>query len=271
MSSFTAPGPSTLDTRTIVNNIDMAPTFVAARTALDVPQPEATALQSVQACAGRLGAADFCPEGASFSRGGPSKNFIYLASQSPRRRQLLEQLGVRYQLLLPDAEEDAESIEAVIGSERPAAYVKRVTALKLAAALHRRKRRGLAAAPILCSDTTVALGRTIYGKPLDAADARRMLEELSGKTHRVLTAVSMGTQRKQVQVLSESFVTFAALTRPQILAYGTTGEPMGKAGAYAVQGAAAAFISKISGSYSGIMGLPLFETAQMLRSLGLKF
>lgn len=196
--------------------------------------------------------------------------FIYLASQSPRRRQLLEQLGVQYQLLLPDQGEDAESIEAVVGSEPPAAYVKRVTALKLDAALQRRKRRGLATAPILCSDTTVASGRTIHGKPRDAADAQRMLSELSGKTHRVLTAVSMGTERKQVQVLSESRVTFATLTRPQIRAYVATGEPMGKAGAYAVQGGAAAFISHISGSYSGIMGLPVFETAQMLRSLGFK-
>lgn len=198
-------------------------------------------------------------------------DFIYLASQSPRRRQLLEQLGVQYQLLLPDAGEDAESIEAVIDRELPAAYVKRVTALKLAAALQRRKRRGLAAAPILCSDTTVAFGRTIYGKPLDAPDAQRMLTELSGKTHRVLTAVSIGTERRQVQVLSGSRVTFAILTRPQILAYVATGEPMGKAGAYAVQGRAAAFISRISGSYSGIMGLPVFETAQLLRSLGFKF
>ena len=260
-----------LGTRTTENDMDMAPTFVTACTALYEPMPEATALRAVQACAGRLGAAALSPEGANFSRGGPSKNFIYLASQSPRRRQLLEQLGVRYQLLLPDAGEDAESIEAVIASERPAAYVKRVTALKLAAALQRRKRRGLAAAPILCSDTTVAFGRTIYGKPLDAADAQRMLAELCGKTHRVLTAVSIGTERKQVQVLSESRVTFANLTRTQILAYVATGEPMGKAGAYAVQGRAAAFISHISGSYSGIMGLPMFETAQMLRSLGLKF
>ena len=196
--------------------------------------------------------------------------FIYLASQSPRRRQLLEQLGVRYELLLPDEGEDTESIEAVLGSEPPATYVKRVTGLKLASALQRRKRRGLAAAPILCSDTTVACGRTIYGKPMDAEDARRMLAELSGKTHRVLTAVLVGTERRQMQVLSESRVTFATLMLPQILAYVATGEPMGKAGAYAVQGRAAAFISHISGSYSGIMGLPVFETAQMLRSLGFK-
>ena len=197
--------------------------------------------------------------------------FIYLASQSPRRRQLLEQMGVQHQMLLPDVGEDAESIEAVLGHEPPAKYVKRVTALKLAAALQRRKRRGLAAAPILCSDTTVALGRTIYGKPLDAADAQRMLTELSGKTHRVLTAVSIGTVRRQAQVMSESRVTFATLNRSQIRAYVTSGEPLGKAGAYAVQGRAATFISHISGSYSGIMGLPVFETAQMLRSLGLKF
>ena len=260
-----------LDTLTIVNKIDMAPTFVTACTALDRPMSEATALRAVQACAGWLGAAALSPEGANFSWGGPSKNFIYLASQSPRRRQLLEQLGVRHELLLPDEGEDTESIEAVLRNELPATYVKRVTGLKLAFALQRRKRRGLAAAPILCSDTTVAYGRTIYGKPLHEADAQRMLTELSGKTHRVLTAVSVGTERKQVQVLSESRVTFATLSRSQIRAYVASGEPLGKAGAYAVQGRAAAFISHISGSYSGIMGLPVFETAQMLRSLGLKF
>jgi septum formation protein len=211
------------------------------------------------------------PEVAKFSTGGASKNFIYLASQSPRRRQLLEQLGVPYQLLLPDEGEDAESIEAVLGSEAPAAYVKRVTALKLEAALLRRKRRGLAAAPILCSDTTVALGRTIFGKPHNPADAQSMLAVLAGKTHRVLTAVSVGTARRQIQVLSESQVTFAALSPSQIHAYVASGEPMGKAGAYAIQGRAAAFVAKISGSYSGIMGLPVFETAQMLRALGFKF
>ncbi len=196
--------------------------------------------------------------------------FIYLASQSPRRRQLLEQLGVAYELLLPDADEDAEALEAVRGKEAPATYVKRVTALKLDAALARLKQRGLPLAPILCSDTTVACGRIIYGKPVDAADARRMLGELSGQTHRVLTAVAVGTARKRVQTLSESQVTFASLTRAQISAYVASGEPMGKAGAYAVQGRAAAYLSHISGSYSGIMGLPLFETAQLLRSFGFR-
>jgi septum formation protein len=196
--------------------------------------------------------------------------FVYLASQSPRRRQLLEQLGVRYELLLPDDDEDAESIEAVLPGETPLAYVQRVTQRKLDAAWTRLKRRRLPAAPVLCSDTTVALGRAIYGKPQDARDARRMLAELSGRTHRVLTAVVIGKGQQRVQALSTSRVTFAALNARQISTYVASQEPMGKAGAYAVQGRAAAFISHISGSYSGIMGLPMFETAQLLSSLGFK-
>jgi septum formation protein len=195
---------------------------------------------------------------------------IYLASQSPRRRQLLEQLGVKHELLLPDANEDSEGLEAVLPGEAPAAYVKRVTRLKLDAADERLKRRGLTPAPILCSDTTVALGRTIYGKPADAKDAARMLRELSGATHRVLTAVAIGSGRKRVEALSDSRVTFAAMTSAQIRGYVETGEPMGKAGAYAVQGRAAAYISHIAGSYSGIMGLPMHETAQLLRAFGFK-
>lgn len=196
-------------------------------------------------------------------------DFIYLASQSPRRRQLLEQLGVRHELLLPDTGEDAESLEAVLPGEAPAAYVRRVTDLKLDAAMARMKRRGLPAAPVLCSDTTVALGRTIYGKPVDAVDAARMLRELSGATHRVLTAVAVQKGRKRLEALSESRVTFITLSAAEVKAYVASGEPMGKAGAYAVQGAAAAFISHMSGSYSGIMGLPIFETAQLLKALGL--
>jgi septum formation protein len=195
---------------------------------------------------------------------------IYLASQSPRRRQLLEQLGVKYELLLPDADEDAEGIEAVLPGEAPARYVQRVTGLKLDAAMARLKRRGLPAAPILCSDTTVAMGRTIYGKPEDARDAARMLAALSGQTHRVLTAVAVQAGRKRLAALSDSRVSFAPMTPAQIRRYVEGGEPMGKAGAYAVQGAAAAFIARISGSYSGIMGLPMFETAQLLRACGLK-
>jgi septum formation protein len=198
-------------------------------------------------------------------------DFIYLASQSPRRRQLLEQLGVRYELLLPDKDEDAESLEAVLKSEAPAAYVQRVTGLKLDAAVARMKRRKLPLAPILCSDTTVAMGRVIYGKPDDAKDAARMLRELSGGTHRVLTAVAVQAGRRRFEALSDSKVSFDALTPAQIRSYVASGEPMGKAGAYAVQGRVAMHISRINGSYSGIMGLPLRETAQLLQAAGLRF
>ena len=200
--------------------------------------------------------------------------FVYLASQSPRRSQLLEQLGVPHQLLLANTDgdlgEDAEAIEAVHGQEAPAAYVQRVTALKLDAAVARHQRRGLPAAPILCSDTTVALGRDILGKPQDEADAARMLKSLSGTTHRVLTAVAVAHGRKTVAALSVSRVRFDVLSPAMVRAYVASGEPMGKAGAYAVQGRAAAFIAHISGSYSGIMGLPMFETAQLLRQVGVK-
>lgn len=198
-------------------------------------------------------------------------DFIYLASQSPRRSQLLDQLGVRHELLLPDPDEDSEGLEIAIKNEAPAAYVQRVTGLKLDAAVARLKRRGLPVAPILCSDTTVALGRNILGKPADAQDAARMLAALSGTRHRVLTAVAVQQRRKRVQALSTSHVDFAPMATAQIKAYVASGEPMGKAGAYAVQGRAAGFISHIRGSYSGIMGLPMFETAELLRSLGFKF
>jgi septum formation protein len=195
--------------------------------------------------------------------------FIYLASQSPRRRQLLEQLGVKHELLLPDPDEDSEGLEAVLPGEAPARYVQRVTGLKLDAAIDRLRRRGLPPAPVLCSDTTVALGRVIYGKPRDGQDAARMLRELSGRTHRVLTAVAIESGRKREQALSDSRVSFAPLTPAQIRRYVAGGEPLGKAGAYAVQGRAAAFISHISGSYSGIMGLPMHETAQLLLAFGI--
>jgi septum formation protein len=198
-------------------------------------------------------------------------DFVYLASQSPRRRQLLEQLGVRYELLLPDAQEDSEALEQLRPGEAPARYVQRVTGLKLDAALARMQRRSLPPAPVLCSDTTVALGRTIYGKPADEQDAARMLRELSGHTHRVLTAVAVHAGRKRVQALSDSRVRFEVMTPAQVRAYVATGEPIGKAGAYAVQGRAAAHITRIAGSYTGIMGLPLHETAQLLRSMGVRF
>lgn len=197
-------------------------------------------------------------------------DFVYLASQSPRRRQLLEQLGVRYELLLPDAEEDAEALEEVLKNEAPASYVKRVTGLKLDAAVARLARRKLPKAPILCSDTTVAMGRSIYGKPEDARDARRMLTELSGQAHRVLTAVALQSGKRRFEALSSSRVVFEAMTAAQIRAYVASGEPMGKAGAYAVQGRAALHITRMDGSYSGIMGLPLRETAQLLIAAGMK-
>jgi septum formation protein len=198
-------------------------------------------------------------------------DFVYLASQSPRRAELLTQIGVRFELLLPDADEDPESIEIAIKNEAPKLYVQRVTGLKLDAALQRLKRRGLPAAPVLCADTTVAHGRRIYAKPQDAADAKRMLTELSGKTHRVFTALAVGTARKRMAALSDNSVQFAPLSAAQIKAYVDTDDCMGKAGAYGIQGRAAAHIAHISGSYSGIMGLPVHEAALMLRAMGVKF
>ena len=195
---------------------------------------------------------------------------VYLASQSPRRRQLLDQLRVRYELLLPDDCEDAEALEAVLKNEAPTSYVKRVTNLKLDAAVTRMKARQLKPAPILCSDTTVASGRTIYGKPEDVQAAMRMLSELSGCTHRVLTAVAIQSGRKRFDAQSTSRVTFDSMTIKQINAYVASGEPLGKAGAYAVQGRAAVYITRIDGSYSGIMGLPIRETALLLIAAGIK-
>ena len=194
--------------------------------------------------------------------------FVYLASQSPRRRQLLAQLGVACELLLSDASEDAESLEQVLPGEAPRSYVQRVTQLKLDAALARLRARGWPPAPVLCSDTTVALGREILGKPESPAQARAMLQQLSGQTHRVLTAVTVGTPRRREAALSVSTVRFDSWTPAQIRRYVASGEPMGKAGAYAIQGRASAYIADMRGSYSGIMGLPLFHTAQLLRQFG---
>lgn len=198
-------------------------------------------------------------------------DFIYLASQSPRRSQLLDQLGVRHQLLLPDTQEDAEALELVHPGEAPADYVRRVTTLKLAAARARLKRRGLSPAPILCSDTTVAIGRRILGKPADAAEARAMLSALSGRGHRVLTAVALAAGRRTRSALSISRVRFAPLSAAVIDAYVASGEPFGKAGGYAIQSQLAGWIAHIEGSYSAIMGLPLFETAQLLRQARVSF
>jgi len=198
-------------------------------------------------------------------------DFIYLASQSPRRRQLLEQLGVRHALLLADPDEDAESLEAVIDGELPIHYVERVTLAKLDAARNRLERRKLPQAPILCSDTTVAIGRRILGKPDDADDARNKLSLLSGRSHRVITAVALAWGERTEILVNVSRVHFAPLTDDDITRYIASGEPFGKAGAYAIQSAAGAWISRIEGSYSGIMGLPLYETAQLMRQADVRF
>ena len=198
-------------------------------------------------------------------------DYIYLASQSPRRSQLLDQMGVRHELLLADPQEDAEGLEVSLKGEPPAPYVQRVTALKLEAAVQRLKRRGLHEGVVLCADTTVAMGRNMYGKPEHAQDAKRMLSELAGRTHRVLTAVAAQRGSRRCAALSVSHVRFAPMSGSEIHDYVASGEPFGKAGAYAVQGRAAQYISHISGSYSGIMGLPMFETAQLLRTLGFTF
>jgi len=198
-------------------------------------------------------------------------DFIYLASQSPRRRQLLEQLGVRHELLLPGPDEDAEALEAEITGESPVAYVERVTRAKLHAARERLRARRLPPAPILCSDTTVALGRRVLGKPADAADARAVLALLSGRTHRVITSVALAWGRQEALATNLSRVRFAAISDREIAHYVATGEPFGKAGSYAIQSAAAAWIAHIEGSYTGIMGLPLYETAQLLRQARVRF
>ncbi len=194
--------------------------------------------------------------------------FVYLASQSPRRRQLLDQIGVRHELLLADADEDVEALERVRAGELPEAYVERVTRAKLRAASRRMRSRSLAPAPILCADTTVALGAGIFGKPLDGADAARMLGLLSGRSHRVISAVAVAARGRTRLAVSISRVRFAPLTPERIDRYVASGEPFGKAGAYAIQSVAAAWIERIDGSYTGIMGLPLHETAALLEWAG---
>ena len=196
------------------------------------------------------------------------KPFVYLASQSPRRRQLLEQIGVAHELLLPAVDEDAEALEAVLPGDLPEAYCARVTAAKLDAALTRLAARGLPPAPILCADTTVAVDDLILGKPENDADARRILGLLSGRSHRVITAVAVADAGQRLSALNVSQVEFAPLSAAQIDRYIASREPFGKAGAYAIQSQAAAWIVKIAGSYSGIMGLPLFETAALLDKFG---
>ena len=180
-------------------------------------------------------------------------------------------------MLLPAPGEDAESIEIPFPQEKARDYVKRVTLAKASLALARWEKSGLPWAPILCADTTVSLPNSengeILGKPADANDARRILKMLSGKTHEVLTAVTLTCDPESAPlcVVQISEVEFATLSAEQIESYIASKEPFGKAGAYGIQGSAGAFISRINGSYSGIMGLPLYETAQLLDQARITF
>jgi len=197
---------------------------------------------------------------------------IYLASRSPRRRELLQQAGIRFEPLLfrEGSRADADTDESVKPGEDPDAYVRRVTLMKANAAWSRvTMRRGLQRKPVLVADTTVALGNEILGKPADRTDAERILALLSGARHRVLTAVAVTLESRVEMLVSESHVTFSQLTPERIAAYVASGEPFDKAGAYGVQGRAAAFIERIEGSYTGIMGLPLYETATLLTKFGI--
>jgi septum formation protein len=197
---------------------------------------------------------------------------IYLASRSPRRRELLQQVGVRFEPLLfrEGSRADGDTDEAEKPGEDPHTYVRRVAGMKANAAWQRvTMRRGLQRKPVLAADTTVSLANEILGKPADRADAQRMLRLLSGTRHRVLTAVAVCLEARCEIAVNESFVSFAPLSPEWILSYVESGEPFDKAGAYAVQGRAAAFIERIEGSYSGIMGLPLFETTRILAKFGI--
>lgn len=186
---------------------------------------------------------------------------LWLASQSPRRRELLAQLGVAFEIIEVDVPEMRGS------DESPHAYVERVACAKAQAGLRAASRRDPNAV-VLGADTEVVLEDRVFGKPRDAADAAAMLRMLSGRTHAVVSVVCCAAASCTNIAVCESTVAFAELDDSAITRYVTTGEPFGKAGAYAIQGRAAAFIAHLSGSYSGVMGLPLFETARLLREAG---
>jgi septum formation protein len=191
-----------------------------------------------------------------------SADFIYLASGSPRRRELLQQIGVPFKVIRADLD------ETVAIGEAPLAYVSRLAAAKADAGWQRS--RDLPEAPVLAADTAVVLDGKILGKPKDRDDAMSMLAQLSGRTHEVLTAVALrGAQGIHVKV-SRSSVTFRCIDSAEARRYWDSGEPLDKAGAYAIQGYAAVFIANLQGSYSGVMGLPLFETAQLLEAAGMR-
>jgi septum formation protein len=189
-----------------------------------------------------------------------SLDFIYLASGSPRRRELLQQIGVPFRVVGTSVD------EAVRPGEVPAAYVERLAAEKAGAG--RAGSRDEADVPVLAADTAVVLGGKVLGKPVDRRDAEGMLRQLSGRTHEVLTAIALLTVNGLESRISRSEVTFRSLAAQEIRDYWETGEPADKAGAYAIQGRAAVFIADLRGSYSGVMGLPLFETAELLSKAG---
>ena len=189
-----------------------------------------------------------------------SERSIYLASGSPRRRELLRQIGVSFQVIGTDLDETA------LQGESPLAYVSRLAQAKAAVGWERS--RDLGPAPVLAADTAVVLDGRILGKPAGAENAMAMLLELSGRTHEVLTAVALRSSSGIEVKISRSTVTFRSIDPSEARAYWKTGEPSDKAGAYAIQGYAAVFISDLQGSYSGVMGLPLFETAALLEAAG---
>jgi septum formation protein len=196
----------------------------------------------------------------------PAKPKIYLASRSPRRRELLKQIGVSFEVLVlrerPGRGPDVD--ESLRPGEFPDDYVRRVCRAKADAGWQRTVQRQLRKFPVLAADTVVCIDENILGKPADGADAARMLRILSGREHRVLTAVALKFDERAELVVSESRVRFCELAEAEIETYVESGEPTDKAGAYAIQGRAAAFVTELHGSYSGIMGLPLYETAQLI-------
>ena len=190
-------------------------------------------------------------------------NTIYLASASPRRREILVSLGFQPVLLTAETDETARPGEAV------ADYVVRMARQKNAAARQLAAQRGLALAqPLLSADTVVALDNAILGKPRDAAHARELLESLSGREHQVWTAVCVSLGGQMLEAAQRSDVRFKELSAQEIAAYIASGEPLDKAGAYGIQGIGGVFVAHLSGSFSGVMGLPVFETVQLLRQLG---
>jgi septum formation protein len=195
---------------------------------------------------------------------------IYLASRSPRRRELLRQMGVAFEMLsLREGQGRAADVdETPLSGETPDAYVLRVAVAKAEAGWNRLMQRRLpskmAELPVLAADTTVCMGTDIFGKPSDRGDAARMLRALSGQDHRVLTAVAVRLGDRMETALSDTMVRFIPLSDEDIAAYVATDEPLDKAGAYAIQGKAAAFVERMAGSYSGVMGLPLHETSVLL-------